>query len=87
MTKKPIFVDNAVDTFFLPDINGRFIDANKAACTALGYTREEFLGMTISDVDVNFPSDKLSAILGNLTYNESQIVESIHKKRMEEYSL
>jgi len=76
-----IFVDNATDAFYLSDMNGRFLDVNKAACTTLGYTREELLSLTIFDVDADFPPDKLSEILGSLTYNEPRLVESVHKKK------
>ncbi|OYT12996.1 MAG: hypothetical protein B6I19_07480 [Bacteroidetes bacterium 4572_114] len=75
------FIDNASDAFYLSDMEGRFLDVNEAACTTLGYSREEFLGLTISDVDVNFPSGKLSEILGGLVYNEPKSVESAHKAK------
>ncbi|MCP4551376.1 MAG: PAS domain S-box protein [Bacteroidetes bacterium] len=76
-----IFSDNAIDAFYLSDMKGRFLDANKAACAMLGYTHEEMLAMTISDVDTNFPSNKLSQILGSLHSNEPRFVESSHKKK------
>jgi len=30
---------------------GRIIDVNDVACRMLGYTREEILGLSISDID------------------------------------
>lgn len=36
------------------DVEGRYVAANENACQLLGYTREEFLGMTISQVTKDF---------------------------------
>ena len=44
-------VDNAGDIILWGDIEtGRIVFANKAACTELGYTREELLALTIPDI-------------------------------------
>jgi PAS domain S-box-containing protein len=43
-------LEHAPDAVFVTDPNGRYIDVNAAACRLLGYTREEFLGMSIPDV-------------------------------------
>ena len=75
------FSDNAIDAFYLSDMKGRILDVNKAACVTLGYTHEEMLAMTISDVDINFPSDKLSEILESLHHNEPRLVETSHTKK------
>ena len=42
--------DNALDAIWLLDDEGRFVEANPAVCSLLGYTREEFLRMSIEDV-------------------------------------
>ncbi|MCD4676702.1 MAG: PAS domain S-box protein, partial [Desulfobacula sp.] len=76
-----LFSDNAIDAFYLLDMDGQFLDTNKAACAMLGYTHEEMLAMTISDVDINFFSDKLSEILENLHHNEPRLIKSSHKKK------
>jgi PAS domain S-box-containing protein len=39
------FVDNATDAFFLYDEECIVLDVNRQACEALGYTREELIGM------------------------------------------
>jgi PAS domain S-box-containing protein len=43
--------DNAGDPILINDESGRFLDANLAACKALGYTRDELTTMTVGDVD------------------------------------
>ena len=44
-----VFVDHAADAFFLTDQQGRVLDVNRRACEALGYSREELIGMTPFD--------------------------------------
>jgi two-component system cell cycle sensor histidine kinase/response regulator CckA len=43
-------VEMAPEAIFLADASGRFIEVNGAACSQLGYTREQLLGMTVSEV-------------------------------------
>ena len=38
-------IENALDAFFLTDINGYVYDANSAACEMFGYTLEEIKGV------------------------------------------
>ncbi|MBI5779234.1 MAG: PAS domain S-box protein [Planctomycetes bacterium] len=46
-----VLLDNSTDSIFLNDEKGRFIYANKAAYETRGYTKEEFLSMTLADLD------------------------------------
>jgi PAS domain S-box-containing protein len=49
-------VEEAKDGIFLADLDGRYIDVNPAACALAGYSRDELLGMTITDL---LPPDEL----------------------------
>ena len=42
--------DNATDGIVLTDDQGRYVDANPAACELYGYTREEMVGLAIWDL-------------------------------------
>ncbi|HEX5660024.1 MAG TPA: PAS domain S-box protein [Polyangiales bacterium] len=42
--------DNIVDAMFFVDRSGRFIEVNPAACTQLGYTRDELLARSALEV-------------------------------------
>ena len=44
-------VDRSADMAFWIDKSARFLYVNDAACQHLGYTREELLRMTVSDID------------------------------------
>ena len=43
-------IDNTADAFLVHDADGRFMEANAAACELLGYSRQELVGMRVGDV-------------------------------------
>jgi len=43
-------IDNAQDSFLWLDSKGQFFDANQTACRVLGYSREELLALSVSDL-------------------------------------
>jgi PAS domain S-box-containing protein len=43
-------VDHGPAAVFVADEEGRYVAANQAACSLLGYSREELLGLRVSDV-------------------------------------
>src|SRR5262249_4427461 len=43
--------DGIDDAVFVHDLEGHILEANAAACQRLGYTREEMLHLTTSDID------------------------------------
>jgi len=44
------YIDNAPDGIFIADETGRFFEINIAGCRITGYTREELLSMSFSDL-------------------------------------
>ncbi|MDD2734798.1 MAG: ATP-binding protein [Desulfuromonadaceae bacterium] len=62
-----ILVEQAVDSFFLFDLDGTIVDVNQRGCESLGYTFETLLTMSLQDIDngtIYDLSDK--ALLKNL---------------------
>jgi PAS domain S-box-containing protein len=45
-----VYVDNAPDGLFVIDREGRYVEANSAACALVGYSREELLRLSIVDL-------------------------------------
>jgi PAS domain S-box-containing protein len=53
----------AIDGFWIVDIKGNFLDANDKYCQLIGYSRNELLGMNISDIDaIETPRETLKHI-------------------------
>ena len=46
-----VFEFNKAVMFLADPVTGRIVDANAAACTYYGYSRDEILGLTISDIN------------------------------------
>jgi len=74
-------VDNAGDAVFWMGSNARFIFVNDAACSSLGYSREELLSMTVHDIDPNFPAAKWPEHWSEVRERGSFIIESQHRTK------
>ena len=48
-------IDHSSDAAFWMGSDAHFIYVNDAACRTLGYSKEEFLAMTVHDIDPDFP--------------------------------
>jgi PAS domain S-box-containing protein len=51
--------DQAADALFLHDGRGRIIDLNPMATHLLGYSREEFLNLTVFDLEKDLPAKEI----------------------------
>ncbi len=63
------------------DSDGLFVYANINACEKLGYTREELIGLSISEIDPNLPAGTWSAYWENRRKTVSKVFESCHKTK------
>ncbi|WP_299440615.1 PAS domain S-box protein [uncultured Rhodospira sp.] len=50
------------DPVYVHDQTGRFLAVNEAACAALGYSRDEFLTLRVSDVETAIPPETARAM-------------------------
>ncbi len=74
-------VDNTLSQAFWTTPEGRIFYVNDAACNSLGYTREELLGMTISDIGPSFPPEVFAEHWRELREKGSLILESSHRTK------
>ncbi|BBD08514.1 PAS domain S-box protein [Desulfovibrio ferrophilus] len=73
-------IEDAVFVFpVLPDgTRGQFIDVNEAACKRLGYTREEMLGMSLTDIDAPEIQPLVPSVANRYGLTPTAIFETIH---------
>ena len=79
---RTLFDESASENYLVDMETGLFEDASKAACEALGYTREELRTMTVADVDPDFHKDDHEGRYWKRLPDEGHLVfETRHKRR------
>lgn len=72
-------LDNVREAAYLIDEDGRFRFVNAESCRELGYSREQLLALTVSDVDPHFPPDVWAQHWKDLKKNGSLLFEGEHR--------
>jgi PAS domain S-box-containing protein len=76
------FVDQSTDTFEIVDpTTGRFLDVNENGCREHGYTREEYLALSVYDVDAKVDPAKFAAIGAELQRTGYMMWEGLHRRK------
>jgi PAS domain S-box-containing protein len=65
--------------WFGPD--GKFIYVNDAACTMLGYARQELLAMHVTDVNPPAGRERLAEVLDGIRTKGFVVLESVHRRK------
>ncbi len=73
-------IDQASDAFFVHDFEGKFIEVNQQVCDTLGYSKEELLELSVSDVEMDFDLKSLKEEWAKIE-SGSQFTLSGHHKR------
>lgn len=65
------FFQTVGDPVYINDFHGRFLEVNEGACSLSGYTRDELLQMTVTDLAGSEQKDTLSHALERLQAEET----------------
>ncbi|MDA7979396.1 MAG: PAS domain S-box protein [Pirellulales bacterium] len=75
-------IDQSADAFEVIDAKtGQFLDINQKACEAHGYTREEFLALTVADIDPIIRRNNWQEHFTRLRQEGSVTFESQHQRK------
>lgn len=74
-------VAHAGDGIFTHGLDGRFVEANPAACAMLGYSRDELLRMHPWDFVVNDPKEKMLGLWNGMAAGEAIAVDGVFRRK------
>jgi PAS domain S-box-containing protein len=74
-------IETSADGFWTLDTAGTIVDVNDAYCLMSGYTREEIIGMSISDLDAYESPDETAARIERITARGSELFETCHRRK------
>jgi PAS domain S-box-containing protein/putative nucleotidyltransferase with HDIG domain len=74
-------IQNAADSVFWLDPEGRVLFVNEATCHGLGYTKAELLGMTIYQVDPTLFKARYARSWAEIKAEGTQRMETVHRRK------
>ena len=80
-TRLRLLVERSPNGIVVINADGRFVYANEAAVRNLGYERQEFFGLAISDIEVGGSADKFGKRYDDALAGRGLRYETIHRKK------
>jgi len=74
-------MEHAADAFFVVDPESRIVDVNARACESLGYSREELLGMSVPEIDIEVTPERASGILAQIAPGAAITIQGTHRRK------
>lgn len=74
-------VDCFSEAAYWLDGSGKLFHGNRAACEALGYSREELLSKEVSDIDPTYDREKVKERLDEVRRRGIMTLESVHRRK------
>ncbi len=74
-------IETSADGFWVVDMEGRLREVNDAYVRRSGYTREELLGMRVTDLEAKESADETAAHIARVMHEGSDLFESWHRAK------
>ena len=81
MERDRAIIEHAADAFFVYDAGGKILDVNRRACETLGYTREELLSLSMTDVEAILLPEGIPGLWRRLASGEPVTTEGAHRRK------
>ncbi|MCX7012680.1 MAG: PAS domain S-box protein [Candidatus Sumerlaeota bacterium] len=76
-----VMLNTTTDGFWLADLQGRLLEVNDAYCRLVGYSRDELLRMSISDVEVTETPEDIARHVDLIVASGIDRFESRHRRK------
>jgi two-component system cell cycle sensor histidine kinase/response regulator CckA len=76
-----VIIENAPDAFFVHNLEGRIIQINEAACKNLGYSRDELIGMSVTDIEQSISKEEATKTWEKIASGSAAAFEGVHKRK------
>jgi PAS domain S-box-containing protein len=74
-------INHSAEAIYWIGRDARILKVNEAACRLLGYTREEMLSLSITDIDPNFPRERWPENWEMSRKERSYTIKSSHRRK------
>ena len=81
MERDRAIIEHAADAFFVYEAGGKIFDVNRRACRTLGYTREELLSLSMTDVEAILLPEGIAGLWRRLASGEPVTAEGAHRRK------
>lgn len=71
----------ASDGYWLVDLHGKLLEVNESYCRMSGYTEEELLTMSVSDLECAEQAEEIAEHIKAVIANGQQVFESRHRRK------
>ena len=74
-------IQASIDGFWITDFSGRILEANDTICRMLGYTRDELLRLSISEVEAREAPEEIAARIRQLISSGGALFQGRHRRK------
>lgn len=77
-----ILFERAADAIFVSRLDGKLVQINNEACRSIGYTKEELLGLNVSDINAEMTTpEAFREFSKTLSHGQPVTIESSHRRK------
>ncbi len=72
-------INQSSEAYYLLRCDGSILDVNDEACKVLGYSREDLLRMSISQIDCKYSAEEIADICAGIEVGKKRLFQTIHQ--------